>query len=179
MSCNSQRELEEERRLLYVAITRAEKSCHLSCARNRYRYGKMEFDTPSRFIKDIDSSLLETSDMTCATGYSSSGSSFYNRQQSTPFRKQAADTEYLTAPRFSNIATPANRTLTSAVPDTTAATPSVTGLDVGSIVEHTRFGIGTVTKIEGSGENCKATVNFKNLGTKQLLVKFARLKILK
>lgn len=179
MSCNSQRELEEERRLLYVAITRAEKSCHLSCARNRYRYGKMEFDTPSRFIRDIDSSLLETNDMTRAAGYPTGGSSFYNRQQSIPFRKQTADSAFQTAPRFSGTAAPANHISVSALPDTTAATASAAGLEVGSTVEHTRFGIGTVTKIEGSGENCKATVNFNNLGTKQLLVKFARLKILK
>ena len=126
MCTNSMRELEEERRLLYVAITRAEKHCILTCAQNRWHYGRMEYDTPSRFIHDIDPELLDV-------------------QSDGSFEK----------------------------PD-----PNPCELREGLRIEHQRFGIGTVTRVEGSGENTKATVEFKNAGTKQLLLKFAKFKII-
>lgn len=214
MALNSQRELEEERRLLYVAITRAEKSCTLSCARNRYRYGKMEFDTPSRFIRDIDRSLLLVNDMTNGTGFTSSPASSYGaKSPSAPYgesrsaffgRRQAANT-YLQrengssttngAPnsfgkykRISSVnATSAygspyantSQTAQNTAPALSQVTTPGGELREGALVEHSRFGLGTIERIEGTGENCKATVRFNNLGTKQLLVKFARLKVIK
>ena len=214
MALNSQRELEEERRLLYVAITRAEKSCTLSCARNRYRYGKMEFDTPSRFIRDIDRSLLLVNDMTNGTGFTSSPASSYGaKSPSAPYgesrsaffgRRQAANT-YLQRENGSSTTNGAPNSFgkykrissgnaTSAYGSPYANTSQTTQnnapalsqvttpggeLREGALVEHSRFGLGTIERIEGTGENCKATVRFNNLGTKQLLVKFARLKVIK
>ena len=214
MALNSQRELEEERRLLYVAITRAEKSCTLSCARNRYRYGKMEFDTPSRFIRDIDRSLLLVNDMTNGTGFTSSPASSYGaKSPSAPYgesrsaffgRRQAVNT-YSKRENGSSTTNGApnsfgkykrissgNATLAYGSPyantsqttqNNAPALSQVTTpggeLREGALVEHSRFGLGTIERIEGTGENCKATVRFNNLGTKQLLVKFARLKVVK
>ena len=164
MSCYSKRELEEERRLLYVAITRAEKHCILTCAKNRYRYGKLEFNPESRFLKDIDPSLMNVQ------GASSLGSSrsFEPRQQN--FRPVATQFKADPKPRI--------------VPHRVEPSGNITGhpvtaLKEGSVIEHERFGLGTVLKIEGSGENTKATVEFKNLGTKQLLLKFARFSVVK
>lgn len=185
MSCNSQRELEEERRLLYVAITRAEKNCMLTCARNRYRYGKMEFDTPSRFIKDINPMLLEVSDFTDRTAGAYSSRYQNSRPVATQFiadpmeRKvrHIDDTYHFRKPVNKPFAPGSTPSAPHAAQTTTAV--AVGGMTTGTMVEHTRFGIGTVEKLEGEGENCKATVNFKNVGTKQLLLKFARLKIIK
>lgn len=185
MSCNSEREIEEERRLLYVAITRAEKDCFMSCARNRYRYGKMEFDTPSRFIKDIDPMLLEVHDMTGggSTGYSPTESGYYNRRNNSypsgsrqenrnvsPIPPFASSLKKVTGNRISQTDIAPKAGITQHNP--------ANGLSTGMTVEHSRFGIGKILKIEGDGENCKATVEFQNLGTKQLLVKFARLKVI-
>ena len=214
MALNSQRELEEERRLLYVAITRAEKSCTLSCARNRYRYGKMEFDTPSRFIRDIDRSLLLVNDMTNGTGFTSSPASSYGaKSPSAPYgesrsaffgRRQAANT-YLQRENGSSTTNGApnsfgkykrissgnatsaygspyantSQTAQNTAPALSQVTTPGGELREGALVEHSRFGLGTIERIEGTGENCKATVRFNNLGTKQLLVKFARLKVIK
>ena len=164
MSCYSKRELEEERRLLYVAITRAEKHCILTCAKNRYRYGKLEFNPESRFLKDIDPSLMNVQ------GASSLGSSrsFEPRQQN--FRPVATQFK----------ADPKPRIVPHRVePSGNNMGHPVTALKEGSVIEHERFGLGTVLKIEGSGENTKATVEFKNLGTKQLLLKFARFSVVK
>ena len=214
MSCSSKRELEEERRLLYVAITRAEKNCTLTCARNRYRYGKMEFDTPSRFIRDIAPQLLEVSDFTDGSYRSDSrGNAFGNGNSfGRPFggygdryqNSKPVATQFVADPkprqarhvddsyhfrkgdykevlgigkptgvpqqwRQANAA--GNRTVAS------AASPAG-GLAVGAMVEHTRFGIGKVLRLEGEGENSKATVEFKNVGVKQLLMKFAHLRVI-
>lgn len=196
MSCTTEREIEEERRLLYVAITRAEKNCFLSCARNRYRFGKMEFDTPSRFIKDIDPNLLEVHnliDSHDSTQYSSSpysykrnsGSNFGNmfRQSDKPEYAQPSTLRRISSSpstASSNDMTSLQSTGRQATlqPASSPAATSANGLQAGMDVEHSRFGIGKILKIEGSGENCKATVEFQNLGTKQLLVKFAKLRIL-
>lgn len=186
MSCNSEREIEEERRLLYVAITRAEKNCFLSCARNRYRFGKMEFDTPSRFIKDIDPRLIEVHNL-MDSGESSQYSSkpySYKKNGNANFGnmfRQSNKTEVSSAPSLRRISSPSvtqtNATQTTA-PASKSETPSTCMLQAGMLVEHSRFGIGKILRIEGTGENCKATVEFQNLGTKQLLVKFARLKVI-
>jgi DNA helicase-2/ATP-dependent DNA helicase PcrA len=241
MCTNSMRELEEERRLLYVAITRAEKHCILTCAQNRFRYGRMEYDTPSRFIRDIDQELLDVHSE--SGGIEASSRKAYNRydggaygtgttggygrntrgfesegpewmqnprpvasqfkadpkpravaprQPEKPvdpfgegfkrlYQQQAGkplQTSRPSMPEGSNFR-PVNRV--SRVVDQTTPGPSYSGgegLREGCKIEHQRFGIGTVIKIEGTGENTKATVEFRNTGTKQLLLKFAKFKII-
>lgn len=211
----SVRELEEERRLLYVAITRAEKHCILTNAKNRFRYGKMEFDNPSRFIDEIDVSLIEGGEETPESsfgggrsslgGYGSSsryGSdggyggrmpwdrdrSGYRRdyQNSKPVASQfMADPK----PGFKSVRavnavhrimgdTASSSSVASAGSSTSKASSAAGSLSEGCRIEHQRFGIGTVLKIEGTGENTKATVEFQNAGTKQLLLKFAKFTIL-
>lgn len=202
MSMNSRRELEEERRLFYVAITRAEKHCILTNAKSRYRYGRMEFGEPSRFLKDIDRSLLETvgNGSSGRSGYSGSFGYSDRMQNSRPVATQfRADPQpKITSPRqperavdpFSDgfkrhiAASGGNlRRINDAItnggrtrPSTLDSRPS--SLTEGMVIEHQRFGIGTVIKVEGTGENTKATVEFRNAGTKQLLLKFAKYRIL-
>ena len=248
------RELEEERRLLYVAITRAEKHCVLTSAKNRFRYGKMEFGNPSRFIKEIDSAFIqEDSEMPHDdNGFGSSG---YGRggygnggyggrmpwdnhsisSQFKPDRKNYSDGEddfrtngrggYRTSGRDDFRSSGRDDFRSSSRDDFRTSGRSDSGLDSrfksvrgleaarrimdssssslgssssssgsafgsstssagsgrlveGAKIEHQRFGVGTVLKLEGSGENAKATVQFVNSGTKQLLLKFAKFTII-
>ena len=183
MCTNSMRELEEERRLLYVAITRAEKHCILTCAQNRFRYGRMEYDTPSRFIRDIDPELL---DMQSEKG---GEDSFGSRKQWMQNPRPVA-TQFRTDPKPRQVAPrqpekPVDpfgpnfkRVYNAVAPRPMVTDVSAGDLREGSTIEHQRFGIGTVVKIEGTGENTKATVEFRNTGTKQLLLKFAKYKII-
>ena len=210
MCTNSMRELEEERRLLYVAITRAEKHCILTCAQNRFRYGRMEYDTPSRFIKDIDPELLDVhsesgggkSIFGGSYGGSYGGFSGGSRSPEWMQNPRPVATQFKADPKpravaprqpekpvdpFSdgfkrqlNVASggryrPVNRAVP---PRPMASDASASDLRVGSTIEHQRFGIGSVVKIEGTGENTKATVEFRNTGTKLLLLKFAKYKII-
>ena len=210
----SVRELEEERRLLYVAITRAEKHCILTNAKNRFRYGKMEFDNPSRFIDEIDASLIEGGEEAPESSFGGGRSSFggysssrygseggyggrmpwdrdrsgYGRdyQNSKPVASQfMADPK----PGFKSVRavnavhrimgdTAGSSSVASAGSSASNASSAAGSLSEGCRIEHQRFGIGTVLKIEGSGENMKATVEFQNAGTKQLLLKFAKFTIL-
>ena len=205
----SVRELEEERRLLYVAITRAEKHCILTNAKNRFRYGKMEFDNPSRFIDEIDASLIEGGEEAPESsfgggrssygGYGSEGGyggrmpwdrdrSGYRRdyQNSKPVASQfMADPK----PGFKSVRavnavhrimgdTASSSSVASAGSSASQASSAAGSLSEGCRIEHQRFGIGKVLKIEGTGENTKATVEFQNAGTKQLLLKFAKFTIL-
>lgn len=205
----SVRELEEERRLLYVAITRAEKHCILTNAKNRFRYGKMEFDNPSRFIDEIDASLIEGGEEAPESsfgggrssygGYGSEGGyggrmpwdrdrSGYRRdyQNSKPVASQfMADPK----PGFKSVRavnavhrimgdTASSSSVALAGSSTSKASSAAGSLSEGCRIEHQRFGIGKVLKIEGTGENTKATVEFQNAGTKQLLLKFAKFAIL-
>ena len=196
MCTNSMRELEEERRLLYVAITRAEKHCILTCAQNRFRYGRMEYDTPSRFIRDIDPELLEVH------GEAGGGNSKpYNSYGANRSRYQSEGPEWMQNPRpvatqFKADPKPRavaprqpekpvdpfgpnfKRVYNAVAPRKMATEPSASDLREGSRIEHQRFGIGTVVRIEGTGENTKATVEFMNAGTKQLLLKFAKFKVI-
>lgn len=240
------RELEEERRLLYVAITRAEKHCVLTSAKNRFRYGKMEFGNPSRFIKEIDSAFIqEDSEMPHDdNGFGNSG---YGRggygnggyggrmpwdnhsisSQFKPDRKDYSDGEddfrtngrggYRTSgrddfrssgrddfrtsgrsgsgldSRFKSVrGLEAARRIMDSSSSSLGSSSSSSGSAFGSStssagsgrlvegakIEHQRFGVGTVLKLEGSGENAKATVQFVNSGTKQLLLKFAKFTII-
>ena len=211
----SVRELEEERRLLYVAITRAEKHCILTNAKNRFRYGKMEFDNPSRFIDEIDTSLIEGGEETPESSFGGGRSSFggygsssrygsdggyggrmpwdrdrsgYGRdyQNSNPVASQfMADPK----PGFKSVRavnavhrimgdTASSSSVALAGSSASKASSAAGSLSEGCRIEHQRFGIGTVLKIEGTGENTKATVEFQNAGTKQLLLKFAKFTIL-
>ena len=247
------RELEEERRLLYVAITRAEKHCILTSAKNRFRYGKMEFGNPSRFIKEIDSAFVQE-DSEMPHDDNVFGSSGYGRggygnggyggrmpwdnhsisSQFKPDRKDYSDDEddfrtngrggYRTSGRddFSSSSRDDFRTSGRSGSGLDSRFKSVRGLEAarrimdssssslgssssslgssssssgsafgsstssagsgrlveGAKIEHQRFGVGTVLKLEGSGENAKATVQFVNSGTKQLLLKFAKFTII-
>ena len=203
MCTNSVRELEEERRLLYVAITRAEKHCIMTCAQNRFRYGRMEYDTPSRFIKDFAPSLIrvesekggdEDSYVRSPYQTTSRGSDWMQNPRPVATQFKADPKPRVIAPRqpespVDPFSESFKRTLQTAsggrfkpVARATAAPAANTGgsgdLHEGTVIEHQRFGVGRVLKIEGSGENQKATVEFKNTGTKQLLLKFARYKII-
>ena len=162
----SVRELEEERRLLYVAITRAEKHCILTNAKNRFRYGKMEFDNPSRFIDEIDASLIEGGEETPESSFGGGygGRMPWDRDRSGYGRG------------YQNAKPVASQFM--ADPKPAFASSSAGSLSEGCRIEHQRFGIGKVLKIEGTGENTKATVEFQNAGTKQLLLKFAKFTIL-
>lgn len=182
MSLESPRETEEERRLFYVALTRAEELCFLSYAGNRYRYGKMEFSKPSRFLYEIDPA--------CVRGISGGGRV---RSQETVYEEsrprasvsgmvpKAGPLRPVTRMRpvaSSASATPSAFSAVSSASASSASSGATAGLQVGQTIEHERFGIGIVQAIEGSGENLKATVVFKTMGTKQLLLKFARFKVL-
>ena len=258
LSAASLRELEEERRLLYVAITRAEKHCILTNAKNRWRYGKMEFDNPSRFIDEIDSKLIDSQDEAGGSLFGSmsesrfgsrSGSMFGSRADSmsdqpewaraqrprrpwedaeqpryssryqnskpvasqfvadpkpslfddepetsrTSGRSSVSGRSSLSEGNFKSVRAlnaakrymethsshPASRGTGSSAASVSSSTASSAGssscgLQEGMKIEHQRFGRGTVLKIEGTGENTKATVEFVHSGTKQLLLKYAK-----
>ena len=218
MCTNSMRELEEERRLLYVAITRAEKHCILTCAQNRFRYGRMEYDTPSRFIKDFDPQLIRVVSekggdsfdrrdsfgrkdiFSSADGYTrglgettSRGSQWMQNPRPVATQFRADPKPRAVAPRqpekpVEPFSDSFKRTLQTAsggrfrpVGRAVAPRPMASEggtLTEGAVIEHQRFGVGRVMKLEGIGENQKATVEFKNAGTKQLLLKFARYKVI-
>lgn len=195
LSMGSKRELEEERRLLYVAITRAERHCILTYAKNRYRYGKVEMESPSRFLTDIAREFVNVDDakdifMKSMSSYSSHGSSYSseNRWQNsrpvaTQFKADAKPREALhrDVPPVSDTFSPRFKRLQAAAAGLSASRKQQavsSEIKENSVIEHERFGIGTVIRLEGSGENTKATVQFKNAGIKQLLLKFARFKII-
>ena len=168
----SVRELEEERRLLYVAITRAEKHCILTNAKNRFRYGKMEFDNPSRFIDEIDASLIEGGEEAPESSFGGERSSFGGYGGRMPWDRDRSGYRR----DYQNSKPVASQFM--ADPKPAFASSAAGSLSEGCRIEHQRFGIGTVLKIEGTGENTKATVEFQNAGTKQLLLKFAKFTIL-
>ena len=200
LAAMSVRELEEERRLLYVAITRAEKHCILTNAKNRFRYGKMEFDNPSRFIDEIDSSLIEAQDEMNGS-YFGGGSSYdrsasygerssygggYGKRMPWDQKRRISDRDE-DVPEWKRVTSqfrpdpkPASDTSSSS---SSSAGSSSSGSSFGALkegckIEHQRFGVGIVRKIEGQGENAKATVEFQNSGVKQLLLKYAKYTIL-
>lgn len=238
LSAASLRDLEEERRLLYVAITRAEKHCILTNAKNRWRYGKMEFDNPSRFIDEIDGKLIDSLDEACGSLFGSMSdqpewaraqrprrpwedaeqprySSRYQNSKPvasqfvadpkpslfddepetsrTSGRSPVSGRSSLSEGNFKSVRAlnaakrymethsshPASRGTGSSAASVSSSTAtsagsSSCGLQEGMKIEHQRFGRGTVLKIEGTGENTKATVEFVHSGTKQLLLKYAK-----
>ena len=238
LSAASLRDLEEERRLLYVAITRAEKHCILTNAKNRWRYGKMEFDNPSRFIDEIDGKLIDSLDEAGGSLFGSMSdqpewaraqrprrpwedaeqprySSRYQNSKPvasqfvadpkpslfddepetsrTSGRSSVSGRSSLSEGNFKSVRAlnaakrymethsshPASRGTGSSAASVSSSTASSAGssscgLQEGMKIEHQRFGLGTVLKIEGTGENTKATVEFVHSGTKQLLLKYAK-----
>ena len=219
LSVNTKRELEEERRLLYVAITRAEKRCVITYAKNRFRYGRLEFNPPSRFINDIAGQYVDmeqsggggfmqqgcgmswdnsrgTGSYDRSQGYGDRRTS-WNSQNSRPVASQfMADVKqrivsHHEEPSVDPFGEGFKRTFAQSggnlrklsksicTPQPSASQQGKTPLNVNDMIEHERFGIGTVVRVEGTGENMKATVNFQNVGTKQLLLKFARFKVIR
>ncbi len=178
------RKLEEERRLLYVAITRAERHCTLTCARSRYRYGKMEFDAPSRFLRDIDSRLLDRDASASSVPFGGGGERrplFGSRPEYGTGKPHLARTSTDAPKQHSPLPAsfaPNLRKVADVVRAGGTAASTVADVSVGDSVRHDRFGQGVVRNVEGSGESAKATVDFENAGTKQLLLKFARLRVL-
>lgn len=183
---DSPRALEEERRLFYVAITRAENHCFLTYAKSRYRYGKMEFGSPSRFLKDIDVRFLRLpQDMGLSRRIDESAASFRRENRESFSSGIYGKREEHPRPRQEIIAPTVPRNLKRVTSSTTAssAAPGTmmnTGgnsVHLGQLIEHDRFGLGEVMKVEGEGDNAKATIRFKNAGDKQLLLRFARFKV--
>ena len=232
LSAASLRDLEEERRLLYVAITRAEKHCILTNAKNRWRYGKMEFDNPSRFIDEIDGKLIDSQDEAGGSLFGSMSDQpewaraqrprrpwedaeqprYSSRYQNSkpvasqfvadpkpslfddePETSRTSGRSSLSEGNFKSVRAlnaakrymethsshPASRGTGSSAASVSSSTASSAGssscgLQEGMKIEHQRFGRGTVLKIEGTGENTKATVEFVHSGTKQLLLKYAK-----
>lgn len=232
LAAASLRELEEERRLLYVAITRAEKHCILTNAKNRWRYGKMEFDNPSRFIDEIDGKLIDSLDEAGGSLFGSMSDQpewaraqrprrpwedaeqprYSSRYQNSkpvasqfvadpkpslfddePETSRTSGRSSLSEGNFKSVRAlnaakrymethsshPVSRGTGSSAASVSSSTASSAGssscgLQEGMKIEHQRFGRGTVLKIEGTGENTKATVEFVHSGTKQLLLKYAK-----
>ena len=198
------RELEEERRLLYVAITRAEKHCILTNAQNRFRYGKMEFDNPSRFIEEIDPELIEGEGMNSRSSFGGYGRrSSYGSDRSSgrdsygsdggyggrmPWNSMSVSSQFKadSKPSYTSPKPKPSASFSSSLKPASAASSSSSlkpassssSLREGCKIEHQRFGVGEVLKLEGSGENAKATVAFTHAGTKQLLLKFAKYTII-
>lgn len=183
MSNNSMSEIEEERRLLYVALTRAKNFCMMSYASSRYRNGMTCITSPSRFLRDIDTRYLKLSTGTSTAPqkrqFESYRSSYHSIQADNPASQPPQ--------RYSPINIPAT-SATAATSATTAARAggtqsegihSVGELSAGMTIEHTRFGLGTILRIDTSHEDPRIAVEFKNLGQRVLLLKFARFSIVK
>ena len=187
MAGDSPKALEEERRLFYVAITRAEDHCFLTYAKSRYRYGKMEFGNPSRFLKDIDIRFLKLpQDAGLSRRIDENAMSFRRENGENISSGMYGKREERVRPRQEIIAPTVPRNLKRVTPSmgtTSAASHSsaVAGgntVQPGQLIEHERFGLGEVMKVEGEGDNAKATIRFKNAGDKQLLLRFARFKVI-
>ncbi len=172
LSLSSRADLEEERRLFYVAITRAEKKLTLSYATSRYRWGTLTNCEPSRFIDEIDPKYLEIDFKPLQKPASSS---FFDDERNAWDNRSSGDTfskpKPASKPKITSILPKAH------VPSPDFAPSDTSNLQVGMEVEHERFGFGKVLTLEGNKPDVKATVFFKEIGQKQLLLKFAKLRI--
>ena len=187
---DSPRALEEERRLFYVAITRAEEHCFLSYAKTRFRYGKMEFGSPSRFLKDIDIRFLRLPQDAGMFRRVEEEAVAFRRENARGFAPDREDAPYggkervSVRPKQQIIAPTVPRNLKRVAPSANTASTSLSDggsanrIQQGQLIEHERFGLGEVLKVEGEGDNAKATIRFKNAGDKQLLLRFARFKVI-
>lgn len=192
MAGDSPRAMEEERRLFYVAITRAEEHCFLSFAKTRFRYRKMEFGSPSRFLRDIDTRFLQLPQEAALGRSVDEGAGRFRREMEEGYSRRpsaerfsarpSADRPQRERPKEQIIAptVPRNLKRVSGTTVSPSAAPGagITGVQPGQIIEHERFGIGQVIRVEGSGDNAKATIHFRNAGDKQLLLRFARFKVI-
>lgn len=185
MAKDNPKAVEEERRLFYVAITRAEENCVLTYAKSRFRNGQSAMCSPSRFLRDIDVQFLDLPADSSADTFAAARDRFQRPAFSSPFQQPHA-VEKEEEPTFvSPVAQAAQRqrltrveTAASASTASSAPASDLSGLCVGAKVRHDRFGEGEVVAIEGDGGNAKATVAFTHFGQKQLLLKFARLTIM-
>ncbi|MGL5317374.1 MAG: ATP-dependent helicase, partial [Bacteroidales bacterium] len=179
MAKMSARELEEERRLFYVALTRAEKSCTLTYSKSRFRHGVNNMTSPSRFLKDIDTSYL-TDYTAVATGntiFAAPAETVGQEQQrrGSSFEKLSAEVTQRASNFRQKLSPMSEATSKPAAPVSTPQTPGE--LTPGAQVQHERFGSGIVKALEGEGDNRKAIVQFETFGEKTLLLRFARLVI--
>ena len=181
MSMNSQRELEEERRLFYVAITRARKYCFLSCAKMRFRYGSMDFCEPSRFLKEIDKRFIrmemKSEPKGSDRGFGGTSSRFAETTANKRSGLSAVGPAMPVAPRRLRPMPSNNDVKTEGESHQSLHTPNGV-IRVGQHVVHDRFGEGSVLALEGTNEMVKARIRFVNMGEKTLLLKFAKLKFL-
>ncbi|HEX7365638.1 MAG TPA: UvrD-helicase domain-containing protein [Pelobium sp.] len=179
MALNSRADLEEERRLFYVAVTRAERKLHLSYATSRFKFGTLINCEPSRFLDEIDPRYLEI-EITKKTPITSSGGFDDERtqwQSKSSFTQAQGDT--FSKPKVATKPLKTTSLLAKAhVPSAGFAPSDTSNLQVGHEVEHERFGYGKVLTLEGSKQDIKATIFFKEIGQKQLLLKFAKLRII-
>ncbi|MCD7914512.1 MAG: UvrD-helicase domain-containing protein [Tannerellaceae bacterium] len=178
MSKDNPRAIEEERRLFYVAITRAEENCMLTYAKNRFRNGQSNICSPSRFLRDIDPRFLSSD--TPADAFETARESFRRPAFTSPMQQSRVDVFPSPADQNKEPSSKGLTRLETAVETSPApsAGSDLSDLTIGAIVQHDRFGKGEVIDIEGKGSNAKATVAFTHFGQKQLLLKFARLTIL-
>ena len=174
-------ELEEERRLFYVAITRAEKTLCISYAKTRYRWGQLADCMPSRFIRDIDPDFIEQESPLLSMKNFKPKNSFSTKPETgligitkKPYSsfKKSSDKEPVFKSRLKKIDKNIN------IDNNSTEKNNTNGIAVGVMVEHQRFGLGKVLNIEGDFPNVKATIEFNSAGKKQLLLKFAKLKVL-
>jgi DNA helicase-2/ATP-dependent DNA helicase PcrA len=171
MSLNSRNDLEEERRLFYVAITRAGKKLSISYATSRYRWGTLTSCEPSRFLDEIDAKYLE---LDFKQQQKAAGNPFFDDERSAWQQK-----ETFTKPKPAASAPPKTTSILpkAHIPSEGFAPSNTSNMQVGMEVEHERFGFGKVLTLEGNKPDIKATIFFKDLGQKQLLLKFAKLRI--
>jgi DNA helicase-2/ATP-dependent DNA helicase PcrA len=170
LALTSRTELEEERRLFYVAITRAEKRVILSYSTSRYRWGNLIYSEPSRFIEELDSKYLEMP--------LEPNTSLFTEQSYTPKTKLNLSKTKETFVQRPVIGKKLVKVNSAAKSTADFDTESLRNLEVGMEVEHERFGNGKVVAMEGVFPNNKATVFFQEAGQKQLLIKFAKLRII-
>ena len=177
---DSPKAMEEERRLFYVAITRAEEHCFLSFAKTRFRYGKMEFGSPSRFLRDIDTRFLKLPQDAGMSRQVDEGAGRFRREVERERPKTQVISPTLPPRNMKRVVEAAPVASSSSAAASAASTSAAPiGVMPGQMIEHERFGLGEVMKVEGSGDNAKATIHFKNAGDKQLLLRFARFKVVK
>lgn len=181
-SSQSKTDLEEERRLFYVAITRAEKRCQLSFSTSRYKWGNLIHSEPSRFLTEIDPKFIDASGMAAATqksgafAFPEAGSGW--KSSSTPSTGASQSTSAATSPNFKPQRKLVKMPSSNGAANSNIKGDDTSGLKPGMKVEHGRFGKGVVAEIEGVGENKKAHINFDQAGKKQLLLRFAKLNII-
>jgi DNA helicase-2/ATP-dependent DNA helicase PcrA len=179
MALNSRADLEEERRLFYVAVTRAEKKLHLSYATSRFRFGTLVNCEPSRFLDEIDPKYLELGfAKKSAGGHPSFGDERSLWQSKTSKNEQQGDFFSKPKPASTSPIKTTSLLAKAHVPSDGFAPSDTSKLAVGQEVEHERFGFGKVLTLEGNKPDIKATIFFKEIGQKQLLLKFAKLRIL-